>query len=98
MEQKFVTIAILVCGLVAFVHSAPQLRNRSSRPAANGFQNQPQQQYQQFQAQPQAHHAPAPQARAPARLQSSGEDSRESRFLVVQDDFHQEPNGEYNFE
>lgn len=93
MEQKFVTIAILVCVLVAFVHSAPQLRNRGSRQLrqfqANAFQAKPQQQQQQFQPQPQVHAQPRAQVQDP---------ERQSRFLVVQDDFHQEPNGEYNFE
>lgn len=87
MEQKFVTIAILVCVFVAFVHSAPQLRSRNSRQFQNNaFQAKPQ---QQFQPQPQV----APQPRAQVQ-----DPERQSRFLVVTDNFHQEPNGEYNFE
>lgn len=77
MDQKSVTIAVLVCVLVAFVHSAPQLKNRGS----NQFQAKSQP--QQFQPQPQ------PRAQDP---------ERQSRFLVVNDNFHQDPNGEYNFE
>lgn len=91
MGHKFVTVAVVVCVLVAIVHSAPQLKNRGSR----------QNQYNAFQPQPQA------QARAPAQAQpqynaqprsQAADPERQSRFLVVDDTFHQEPNGEYAFE
>lgn len=73
-----------MCVLVAFVHSAPQLKNRGSRQNYNAFQPQPQPQHQpQFTSQPRAQVA---------------DPERQSRFLVVDDTFHQEPNGEYAFE
>lgn len=85
MGHKFVTIAVVVCVLVAFVHSAPQLKNRGSRPFQNNaFQPQP-----QAQAQPQF--TSQPRSQAP-------DSERQSRFLVVDDTFHQEANGEYAFE
>lgn len=83
MGHKFVTVAVLVCVLVAIVHSAPQLKNRGSR----GFQNNA------FQPQPQAQ----PQLTSQPRAQQP-DPERQSRFLVVDDTFHQEPNGEYAFE
>lgn len=87
MGHKFVTIAVLVCVMVAYVHSAPQLKNRGSRQYQNNaFQPQPQQ--PQFTSQPRPVQ-PQPHAVDP---------ERQSRFLVVNDEFHQEPNGEYNFE
>lgn len=53
--------------------------------SAPQFNRTPQQYQPQPHAQAQAHaHAPEPE--------------RQSRFLTVSDSFHQDPNGEYNFE
>lgn len=81
MAQRFIALAVVVCVLAAFVHSAPQFGGQqqyNQNPFLQPQQKlQPQFQPQQYQAQ---------------------EPERQSRFLVVQDQFHQEPNGEYNFE
>lgn len=82
MAQKFIAIAGVVCVLIAFVQSSPQLRGQQQ------FQQQhfqPQQFQQQQHSQPQQFHAQEPE--------------RQSRFLVVQDQFHQDPDTkEYNFQ
>lgn len=97
MEQKFVTIAVLVCVLVAFVHSAPQLKNRGSRQfQANPFLANPQQ--PQAQPQQQFHQQPQQQFQQQPRAQVQ-DPERQSRFLTVSDSFHQDPDTkEYNFE
>lgn len=83
MAQKFITVAAVLCVLVAYVQSMPQFQNN---PFLNGQKLQPQQyQPQQKQFQPQSFHAEQPQ--------------QQSRFLVVDDKFHQNPETkEYNFE
>lgn len=84
MAQKFVAIAFAVCVLVAFVQSAPQFNNRG----AQTFRGTPAQQFNNFQ---QPKPQPLPQARAV-------DPERQSRFLVVDDKFNKDPNGEYQFE
>lgn len=86
---KQIIVAAFVC-ILAFVHSAPQQQFGAARQY-NQFQ-QPQQQYQaQKQFQPQQFQ---PQQFQPQHV----EPERQSRFLVVDDKFHQDPSGEYNFE
>lgn len=82
MAQKFISIAVTVCVLAAFVQSAPQFNNRA--PQKFG-------QFNNFQAPAQAQIQP--QARAQVQ-----DPERQSRFLVVDDKFHKDPSGEYNFE
>lgn len=80
MAQKLITFAAVVCVLVAFVQSAPQLQGQRFQQQ----QFQPQQ-FQPQQFQPQQFRAQEPE--------------RQSRFLVVQDEFHQDPETkEYNFQ
>lgn len=90
MAQKFITIAIAVCVLVAFVQSAPQFNNRGAQTfrGTNQLARAPAQQFNNFQ-QPQPQ--PLPQAR-------SVDPERQSRFLVVDEKFNKDPSGEYAFE
>lgn len=76
---------IAVAAFVCFLAAFVQ----SAPQSQFGAQRQNNQfQPQQFQQRPQ-------QFQAPVHVQ---EPERQSRFLVAEDQFHQDPNGEYNFQ
>lgn len=104
MAQKFIAVAVSVCMLVAFVQSAPQIRSNRGTQRFQPQTFQPQtfqpQQFQQQQFQPQQ-----PQFQARSQLQhpqfqaQSADPEKQSRFLVVDEKFEQNPDTkEYNFE
>ncbi|XP_031626649.1 larval cuticle protein 1-like [Contarinia nasturtii] len=88
MVQKFIAVAVCVCVVAAFVQSAPQ--NARPNRGTQRFQDK-----QTFQAQPQF------QAQQPFQAQSAHaqDPERQSRFLVVDEKFEQNPDTkEYNFD
>lgn len=95
MAQKFIALAVVVCVLAAFVQSAPQFNTRGQQRFG---------QFNSFQAQTPAQTPAQAQYRAPTQApvqqqQYRAQDpERQSRFLVVDDKFHKDPSGEYNFE
>lgn len=90
MAGKFSGLIVLVCLSVA-VYSAPQFNQAQ-------FQSQPAHQFnqQRFQTQPAQQFNQARQFQVQPVQQPQPE--QESRFRVIDEKFHQDPNLEYNFE
>lgn len=88
MANKIIS-AMIVLGLSMAVYSAPQFQSHFQSNQQSSFQsfNQPKSQIQFNQ----------PQYNQPQN-QAVAEPQQQSKFVVTEERFHQEPNLEYNFE
>lgn len=84
-------IALIVLGLSTVVYSAPQFQPHAQ------FQSNQQSSFQSFNQPKSQIQLNQPRYNQP-QVQAAFEPKQQSKFLVTEERFHQDPNLEYNFE